>query len=149
MGTKWLNPDASTADLGGTMEAYYDEDKKVWVFPGEDPNEVAKPIGPPPTAVIAKAEEIKEEKEKKPDSASLDPLAAMMAPPPRAVSSLRRPGPGLPPSSSMPAMYMPPGPGTNKPSNGGNEPPTFMVFKPNPDAGEENKEEEKENDNLQ
>jgi len=146
--TKWLNPDATTADLGGTMEAYYDEDKKVWVFPGEDPNEVAKPIGPPPTVVISKAEEVKEE-EKKPDSARLDPLAALMAPPPRAVSSLRRPGLGLPPSNSMPALYMPPGATTNKLNNNSNAPPTFMVFKPNPDADKENKEEEKGNDNLQ
>jgi hypothetical protein len=26
--TKWLNPDATTADLGVGMQAYYDEDKK-------------------------------------------------------------------------------------------------------------------------
>lgn len=122
------------------MEAYFDKEKKVWVFPGEDPNEVAKPIGPPPTV----AKEIKENKEikEKEETSSLDPLSAMMAPPPRSVSSIRRPGPGLPSSNNMPGLLMPPGSATKTPMNGGNAPPTFMVFKPNPDTNKENKKEE-------
>ena len=81
--TKWLNPDATTADLGEGMQAYYDEKRKVWVFPGEDPEEKAKPIGPPPTATTAA--ESTEESPKAP----MDPLAAMMAPPQRAPSFRR------------------------------------------------------------
>jgi hypothetical protein len=36
-------------DLGEGMQAYFDEKNKVWVFPGEDPAEKARPIGLPPT----------------------------------------------------------------------------------------------------
>ena len=35
--TKWLNPEAKIAKgIGGSMDAYYDEKLKRWVFPGED-----------------------------------------------------------------------------------------------------------------
>jgi len=138
--TKLLNPEATTADLGGSMEAYFDKEKKVWVFPGEDPNEVAKPIGPPP--IVAKEKEEHEEVKEKEETSSLDPLSAMMAPPPRSVSSIRRPAPGLPSSNNMPGLLMPPGTATKTPMNGSNAPPTFMVFKPNPDTNKENNKEE-------
>jgi len=103
--TKKINPNATTADLGGTMEAYFDEDKKVWVFPGEDPAEKVKPIAPPPMAVAAPAPA--ESTTPKSD----DPLAAMMAPPPRAPGARKTPGrnpapkpgglpPGMPPRSA-------------------------------------------------
>jgi hypothetical protein len=32
------------ADMGEGMQAYFDEKNKVWVFPGEDPAEKAKPV---------------------------------------------------------------------------------------------------------
>jgi len=140
--TKWLNPDATTADIGESMQAYYDEKRKVWVFPGEDPEEKAKPIGPPPTALSTP----KKDNAGPPpqSSSSLDPLAAMMAPPPRAPSSsLRRSGgPAARPSPMMPSMMrMPPG-AAGAPTGGvaspimGGPPPQFMIFKPAPMASE-------------
>jgi hypothetical protein len=142
--TKWLNPDATTADLGEGMKAYYDEKRKVWVFPGEDPDEKAKPIGPPPTVPTAS------EKTEESPKAHKDPLAAMMAPPQRASSfhrsssllsqsergSLASRYPGMPP----PGAVKPPG-SMSSPSAGG-PPPQFTVFKPVPVA-----EEEKESTN--
>mmetsp|Transcript_36586 Transcript_36586/g.41744 ORF Transcript_36586/g.41744 Transcript_36586/m.41744 type:complete len:1104 (-) Transcript_36586:145-3456(-) len=124
--TKWLNPDAKQADLGGNMEAYFDEDHEVWVFPGEDPAEKVKPIGPPPKAPVAKIAETKKEDPKK-----LDPLAAMMAPPPRAVLSLRRAhAVSRPPLKSTPLTMIPPDTITPTPGKDTKAPPTFMVFKP-------------------
>lgn len=74
---KLLIPDATTADLGEGMQAYYDEKLKVWVFPGKDPDEVPTPIGRPPTTALTE----KEESPKAESSTPQDPLAAMMAPP--------------------------------------------------------------------
>lgn len=129
---KWQNPDAHIANPGEAMQAFYDKERKVWVFPGEDPDEVAKPIGPPPSA-------------SKPSTTpgpvqpnnNDDPLAAMMAPPQRAPSALR----GRPPFTPSPGSFQP-----NTPNAVGvtplQSPPQFMVFKPvaKPDA-EEHKEE--------
>ena len=117
---KWRNPDATVADEGNTMQAYFDKERKVWVFPGEDPEELAKPIGPPPTAV------------KTPQAttpapvavASMDPLAAMMAPPQRPPSALRARG------ATPIALVKSP-----SPMGGAAEAvatPQFMVFKPKP-----------------
>jgi hypothetical protein len=138
--TKWLNPDATTADLGEGMQAYYDEKLKIWVFPGEDPEEKAKPIGPPPTAPIA-TEKIEES-----TKASNDPLAAMMAPPQRATSFRRASSilsqteKGGPLASRYPSM-MPPGvaksPGSVSSLAAAGPPPQFTVFKPAPVAKEE------------
>ena len=63
------------------MEAYYDKEKKRWIFPGEDPNEVAKPLAPPPIMSVKKKEEDsgKETAAKE----SNDPLSSLMAPPSR------------------------------------------------------------------
>ena len=88
--TRWLNPEATQADLGEGMQAYYDEDRKVWVFPGEDPDEVARPIGPPPTT---------QQQTSSPAPAPApanDPLANLMAPPQRgpARSTLPKPTQG-------------------------------------------------------
>jgi hypothetical protein len=79
MMTKKLNPDATTADLGNSMEAYYDEDKKRWVFPGEDPAAEDPTAGPPPTTMELK--ESKPAAEEKPEAR--DPLSSLMAPPTR------------------------------------------------------------------
>ena len=107
--TKWLNPDATTADLGEKMEAYYDEKLKVWVFPGEDPIEKAKPIGPPPLSMKATSNNDKNEATSDAKAATIDPLAAMMAPPKRGPSAGTRTR-GLnssirPSPSSMPIMF--------------------------------------------
>ena len=133
-----MNPDATTADIGESMQAYFDEDKKVWVFPGEDPAEVAKPAPPPP---ISMNTEKKEEEKPKPDMAK-DPLAAMMAPPQRTPATLARTvrvgGKGVPPTprSLYPGMPgMPTTPGMTQPgASGAAAPPTpqFVVFQPKP-----------------
>lgn len=155
--TKWLNPEATTADLGEGMQAYYDEDKKVWVFPGEDPAEKAKPLPPPPTPMdMTSKVEVKPE----PDMAT-DPLAAMMAPPKRAPASYGR-SRGVPstPRSLYPGIA-PPMPGMGPTgftapgaaAHGGGAPPQFMVFKPSPQADKQpedtpnNNEEEKADNN--
>lgn len=152
--TKWLNPEATTADLGEGMQAYYDEKKKVWVFPGEDPAELAKPIAPPPTPkelAASKPEEKPSAAEKKDD-----PLAAMMAPPQRTPASFSRSrgaSGGMPPTTPR-ALYpgMPAGMADTAPSGGAAAaaPPQFMVFKPKPveekeeakDAGGQDEKEE-------
>ena len=139
---KWLNPDATTADLGEGMQAYYDEQRKVWVFPGEDPDEIAKPIGPPPTVSATKLEQ------KESPTSPKDPLSAMMAPPQRAPSFRRSfsalstmGNAGVSAASRYPGM-MPPGAGPRPgPSlSAGGPPPQFTVFKPTPAAKEEKKE---------
>jgi hypothetical protein len=134
--TKRLNPDATTADMGGGMEAYYDEKLKRWIFPGDDPAEVAKPLAPPPT-MTPKKEVVEEER----SNAPLDPLAAMMAPPPRSVrrSTPRPAGATLTPSM----MMMPPGAaGTGTPMTPGViAPPSFMVFTPKAATTDAKKEE--------
>ena len=113
--TKWLNPDATKADIGEPMQAYYDEKRKVWVFPGEDPEEKVKPIGPPPTTstsvpTLAAAP---------PPPTSNDPVAAMMAPPSRAAISKSKMGAEpahLATPAKMPMTYTPA--------------PSFAVFQP-------------------
>ena len=75
---KWINPDATEVTLPQEEEkAYYDEKQKVWVFPGDDPDELVKPIGPPPMASTKPANEEPASEDSNPS----DPLAAMMAPP--------------------------------------------------------------------
>lgn len=116
---KKLNPEATTADLGGNMEAYYDEDKKVWVFPGEDPAEKVKPIPPPPKALGVPSSA------PAPTPASNDPLAAMMAPPSRAPSARKTPSnTGKPPA-------FPPG---MAPRSAPSKPVNFSAFAPPPKA---------------
>jgi hypothetical protein len=123
-----LNPDAHQVSLEENSEkAYYDEQRKVWVFPGENPDEVAKPVGPPPTAATTPAPT------PQPKPAENDPLAAMMAPPSRAPSSLRRAGvPGTP-------RGYPGTPGSRPPVTASGSspvvrPPQFAVFQPKPAA---------------
>ena len=143
--TKWLNPDATQADLGEGMQAYYDEKLKVWVFPGEDPAEVSKPIGPPPTTPLAAPGP-----GPGPSSSAVvtataapsnDPLAAMMAPPKRGPPAgwqhkSKSAGAALGSASStplrppMPGMVLMPGQGGG--GAGGVQPPTFAVFTPPP-----------------
>jgi hypothetical protein len=129
--TKWLNPDATKADLGEGMQAYYDEDKKVWVFPGEDPAEIAKPIGPPPTTPLGAAMSPNYNMPSSEPREKNDPLAAMMAPPPRVPSSQKFKSPGAKPGAMMmyPPGMMPPTAGATNAT----APPQFAVFAPIPD----------------
>ena len=133
---KLFNPgsDAYVVDLPQEEEkAYYDEKRKVWVFPGDNPDELVKPIGPPPTMG---ASSIPSTPAPQP-SASSDPLAAMMAPPSRGPASMKRTGvggahpvyPGMIPGSSG-------GPGSAPPTAGG-PPPQFAVFQPKPVPSDE------------
>jgi hypothetical protein len=126
--TKWLNPDATTADMGEGMQAYFDEKNKVWVFPGEDPAEKAKPVGPPPMVTTPA--------KPAPETASIpsnDPLAAMMAPPRRGPSAVR-----------ARSMQIPTRPALGGGGSGGGPmpgaPPQFAVFKPQPKPAKEEEE---------
>jgi hypothetical protein len=122
---KKLNPDAHTVSLVESAEkAYFDEKRKVWVFPGDDPDELVKSVGPPPKTPMASNPEPAPE----PD-APKDPLAAMMAPPARrAPASLKRPGTagGLSTPRGYPGMLSP---GMLSPAAAG-APPQFVVFQP-------------------
>ena len=145
--TSWiagkLNPNATQADVGEAMEAYYDEKTKRWIFPGEDPAEVAKPLPPPP--ITPKPDSNKEAAiSSTPVPPSNDPLASLMAPPTRPPSALRGgglshsaiksrvndplAGIGLPPSSKIPRS-----PAVMKPPTGHvQETPKFAIFQPLP-----------------
>ena len=142
---KWRNPDATIASgEGEEMKAYYDKERKVWVFPGEDPADNAKELAPPPTSVTATPQA---KAAPDPASTSNDPLAAMMAPPQRAPSALRSRSAGIPtpsrfaPGSAPSAMAM----GSSNVAT-----PQFAVFKPKPQpektaTTEESKSGEEEN----
>lgn len=122
---KKLNPDAHQVTLVESEEkAYYDEKRKVWVFPGDDPEELVKPVGPPPKTPVASKTESAPEPE-----TSKDPLSQLMAPPPRrGLSSTKRPG--APGSLSTPGGYPGmPSPGMPSPA-AGIAPPQFAVFQP-------------------
>ena len=114
-------------------------------MPGDDPNEVAKPLAPPPTMTQAAAQPSIDNQQ---DEGPKDPLAAMMAPPSRTPSSLRRPAGGAARSTGMmpgglpPGMMppMPPGaatPAAGRPQPAAGAPPSFAVFTPKPAAKKE------------
>jgi hypothetical protein len=139
--SKWFNPDATTADLGDRMEAYYDDKLKVWVFPGDDPAEIAKPIGPPPTTIVATPPSSgKDLDDKGASRENVDPLAAMMAPPqrgPAALSRSRGAKSSIRPSpASMPIMFPPgmtiPGGSNNNTAAALPSVTNFSVFIPHP-----------------
>ena len=45
---------ATVAKTGAPMSAYFDDQRKVWVFPGDDPNALGPAaLGPPPKASTA------------------------------------------------------------------------------------------------
>lgn len=137
-----MNPDATQADLGEGMQAYYDKEKKVWVFPGEDPAEVAAPLPPPPKTPSEAAPAPKEPQTN--NNESVSPLAAMMAPPKRNPSAARARAGVRPSPSSMPAMFsegmMPPTP--NRIGSGASAAPKIAVFQPKPNDGDGRKENE-------
>ena len=129
---KRLNPDAHQVTLSEPEEkAYYDEKRKVWVFPGDNPDELVKPIGPPPTALSMKPDASTQPAAAAATVPSNDPLAAMMAPPSRAPSTLRRPGavggaPRAYPPGGLPPRSLPGMPSAAV----GSAPPQFAVFQP-------------------
>ncbi|KAK1938278.1 Protein transport protein SEC16A [Phytophthora citrophthora] len=89
-----MNPEAKVAKLGEQMEAYFDEDQKRWVFPGEQAaEEPAMPSAPPTGPISGSAPGSSAGMppmgtNSAPGSMSSgpapsdDPLAALMAPPP-------------------------------------------------------------------
>lgn len=85
------------------MQAYYDKKLKRWIFPGDDPAEVAKPLAPPPIAPKKTSEAPATPLVGAPAAASNDPLAALMAPPssrgriPSSLKKKRPPMAGPPP----------------------------------------------------
>lgn len=133
---------ATVADVGEEMQAYYDEKLKRWIFPGDDPAEVAKPLAPPPiiptsadsTATIIPVTPA-------PMSSNNDPLAALMAPPPsRGIPSSMKRG-GVPPvSMTVMASTASTGGGgggggvekTGPPISPMIKTPTYAVFQPKP-----------------
>jgi hypothetical protein len=137
---KKFNPDATECTLPENEEkAYYDEDRKRWIFPGDDPDEVAAPLAPPPIVPKAALEATPEPA----NNAPLDPLAAMMAPPSSRIPSKKSPAvsggpPGVPFAGRLPpGMMQPVGsrPGLVTPAQGGGmktmpTPPQFAVFTP-------------------
>jgi len=157
---KRFNPDAKYCELPDNEEKpYYDNDSKRWIFPGDDPTEVAKPLAPPPTIGKMPTEEVKSTETE--DDGIKDPFAAMMAAPVnRTLSAKRRPGgigggrfpPGMmggagagPPSMSSPPGMMGGGGGPSGMSSppgmiGAGSPPgmmmpaQFSVFAPKPAA---------------
>jgi hypothetical protein len=132
--TKWLNPDATTADLGEGMDAYYDEKLKRWVFPGDNLEELAKPLGPPPTAPMTTPQSVSDDQNSGTVEA-IDPLAAMMAPPQRGPSRSRGSAASIRPSpASMPILFPPgmamPTPGASADSTAAPAVTKFSVFTP-------------------
>ena len=113
---------------------------KRWIFPGDDPVEVAKPLAPPP---IIKSSDKAPATPAPAPAASNDPLAALMAPPSRATTARK----GMPPTMSRYADPLAsmgnvstPGAGMKKDA----APPKFAVFQPIPTKSDPAKDE-KEN----
>ena len=109
-----------------------------WIFPGDDPAEVAKPLAPPPIMPATAAEDGPATPAVDAAVPSNDPLAAMMAPPPsRALNSRKKGTPlagryadplasmGGVSAASNKKMMLPPSPMNRAP-------PTFAVFQPKP-----------------
>uniref|UniRef100_A0A7S2AQ08 Uncharacterized protein n=1 Tax=Octactis speculum TaxID=3111310 RepID=A0A7S2AQ08_9STRA len=117
--------DATRADLGKKNEAYYDDNLKRWVFPGEDTagdaaGSVAPPPGPPmmTSSVSSPSFGSKKNDDQPSKPSESDPLAMLMAPPTmrRAPTTVRsryvdpfaamqtQSKPGMPSVSSEPSL---------------------------------------------
>ena len=126
---------ATVADVGEEMQAYYDEKLKRWIFPGDDPAEVAKPVAPPP--IIPKSSDTTTLIPVTPTRSNNDPLAALMAPPPsRGIPTKRGGGPPGVPMTAMASTKSTGGGGgvknTGPPISPMNQTPTYAVFQPKP-----------------
>ena len=127
--TEKMNPDAKVAKLGTQLEAFYCEEKKRWIFPGEDASEAAGPPPAPPTDMFLSAPK---PNTPAPSAAADDPLAALMAPPASRAH--------LPPSTAsdpLSAMMAPPSRGpvygaaaSQRGRKKAGARPQFAVFKP-------------------
>lgn len=133
------------------MEAYFDKKLGIWVFPGDDPAEIAKPLAPPPITPIVKDNSAAPTSEAKSDDplASLiappnarsapkkaaDPLSSLMAPPSRSTPSNLKGPPRIPRS------YNPSTPSSAAKATMG-APPQFVIFTPT--AKSEEKEAKKD-----
>ncbi|TYZ56946.1 hypothetical protein PybrP1_002822 [[Pythium] brassicae (nom. inval.)] len=140
---KKMNPEVKVAKLGEQMEAYFDEEKKRWVFPGETAAEEptmpsAPPLGPSMGSGSAGPPGPPGSTHSAPGSigggGAGDPLAALMAPPPaRAHAAMMKKDPlsamMAPPTRSMPGMRGASAGAQRKPPR-----PQFAVFKPAPQA---------------
>ncbi|KAE9008059.1 hypothetical protein PR002_g16017 [Phytophthora rubi] len=136
-----MNPEAKVAKLGEHMEAYYDEDAKRWVFPGETTSEEPTMPSAPPTGPLPGSAPGSSATGAPPPGAnsapgsmssgpapSDDPLAALMAPPPTHMLMKKDP---------LAAMMAPPArAGMYNARRGGSTAqrkpprPQFAVFKP-------------------
>mmetsp|Transcript_9010 Transcript_9010/g.21988 ORF Transcript_9010/g.21988 Transcript_9010/m.21988 type:complete len:309 (-) Transcript_9010:140-1066(-) len=130
---KKLNPDAKECHLPESEEQpYYDEKIKRWVFPGDDPTELAKPLAPPPTMSKKEDEATKPQEPEKPK----DAVMSMMAPPPSRIPGKKTPLRGMPGGMGSPmmmsGMMMPPGSGPqgmmSPPGFSGATPPKIGTF---------------------
>ncbi|RHY10756.1 hypothetical protein DYB36_012902, partial [Aphanomyces astaci] len=116
--------DATVAKVGRDMEAYFCQEKKRWVFPGEEAtDDAAGPPSAPPTSFAAAAPSSSA------SSAPDDPLAALMAPPP------------MKETTPLAAMMAPPARSMYGSQRGGAPAvkraparPQYAVFKPSPAA---------------
>ncbi|OWZ14722.1 COPII coat assembly protein [Phytophthora megakarya] len=136
-----MNPEAKVAKLGEQMEAYFDEETKRWVFPGEKAaEESAMPSAPPtgpmpgsaPGSIAAGMPPVGSNSA--PGSMSSgpapsdDPLSALMAPPPSHMLMKKDPLAAMMAPPSRPGMYGARRGGSTaqrKPPR-----PQFAVFKP-------------------
>merc|ERR1711991_134288 len=101
--------------MGEQMDAYFDKEKNRWVFPGEDAQEDDGPPAAPPTAAEMMSQQPKQEEK----PVAEDPLAALMAPTPRASV----------PTAGFGSTAMPP------PNLRSQSMPNFAVFSPRGGAG--------------
>ena len=117
------------------MQAYYDEKLKRWIFPGDDPAEVAKPIAPPP--IIPKTTDGAPSTPAPTAPSSNDPLAALMAPPPSGVLSKKKKTVG-----GTPSRYALTPLASNKlpPASPMMATPTFATFERKPSKSDPSKE---------
>ncbi|ETN24957.1 hypothetical protein PPTG_01118 [Phytophthora nicotianae INRA-310] len=136
-----MNPEAKVAKLGEQMEAYFDEETKRWIFPGEAAAEEpampsAPPTGPMPASAPGSGVGVPPVGSTNSAPGSMtsgptpsnDPLAALMAPPPSHVLMKKDPLAAMMAPPSRPGMYGARRGGStaqHKPPR-----PQFAVFKP-------------------
>lgn len=135
-----FNPDATVVTLEqDDGKAVYDEKLKRWIFPGDNLEEISKPLPPPPKGPLKMNTPDLDAKGSEASKPS-DPLGNLMAPPPRrlvgsathTVARSRYPDPmasmGVVSSSGSNSNSPPKKPSIgSKPPSG---PPKFTVFKP-------------------
>ena len=136
-----MNPEVKVAKLGEQMEAYFDEDAKRWVFPGESaPEEAARPSAPPTgplsgsapgssaTGVPPAGTNSAPGSIRSGPALNNDPLAALMAPPPSHLLMKKDPLAAMMAPPSRAGMY-----GVHRGGSAAQRKPPrpqFAVFKP-------------------